>query len=241
MEYKRNAKSKFHAIYTLFHDAIIKKGFVIFGSEEVSLPKNWDDKDDIVSLKYINKDKDLITEIKALLMNDVIVVNAISNNELKTLDFNIEDHIENFDDETNTYKSKSVQNFDSKIYQDIILPLDPKPSRTSASSFERSTESDPVPPAMPDSLRDDRHYQPRLPTNPDPFAVGRGDLNPFDRRGGGMIMDPMRVRPPGIGPGWGPVPGARYDPIGPGGRGPDNDELLPPDRRNMFDHDDMFM
>ena len=240
MDYKRNAKSRFHAVYTLFHDAIIKKGFVIFGTEEVSLPKNWDDQNDMVSLKYVNKENNLNTEVKALLMNDAVVINVITNNELKTLDFNIEDYIKNFDCETQTYNSECVQNFNQKVYEDMVDPLLPVKSPPTTSSA--STRSQIPPPPMPDNLRDNRYNHPRVPRMPDPFAVGRDDLDPFGgRTGGGMLMDPWNNRPPGIGPGWGPVPGARYDPMGPGGREPDNDELLPPGRRNNFDHNDMFM
>jgi len=103
---------------------------------------------------------------------------------------------------------------------------------------------------------------PRPPFGPpmmiDPFGVGRADLDPFARGGGGMLMDPrafpspprpgfpgghpgmpgMPGVPGGLPPGAVP-PGARFDPIGPhmGGRmGPDPDHERPPDG-----FDDMFM
>lgn len=94
---------------------------------------------------------------------------------------------------------------------------------------------------------------------PDPFSVGRGDLDPLGRLGGGMLFPgpgqghfppPGGFRDPGFGilgglpPGAVP-PGARFDPFGPlpsnpPSRGrprnnPDNDHLPPPG------YDDMFM
>ena len=61
--------------------------------------------------------------------------------------------------------------------------------------------------------------------------------------GGGNLMGPrnfpgvpgVRPRPRGMPPGV--PPGARYDPMGPGGLGPDNDIDLPPGR-NMRDPDE---
>lgn len=77
--------------------------------------------------------------------------------------------------------------------------------------------------------------------------IGRGDLDPLGRGGGGMLFNPpgMPFRPeiPGR-PGHplpGVIPGARFDPFGPidpgriGRSGPDPDHLPPPG------YDDMFM
>ncbi|VDI04789.1 sec1 family domain-containing protein 1 [Mytilus galloprovincialis] len=82
----------------------------------------------------------------------------------------------------------------------------------------------------------------------DPFSVGRGDLDPFGRTGGGMVFDPFhpggrRGGPdpsaglPGRLPRGAVPPGARFDPFGPPGTGPgpDPDHLPPPG------YDDMFM
>lgn len=79
--------------------------------------------------------------------------------------------------------------------------------------------------------------------------IGRGDLDPLGRGGGGMLFNPpgMPFRPgmprdplrPGGMPGV--IPGARFDPFGPidpnrhGRMGPDPDHLPPPG------YDDMFM
>jgi len=242
MEYKRRAKTPFHAAYTLLHDAIVKKGFLL-PSGEVSLPFKWDESSDIVSLKYSKNEKSI--EVKCLLMNNSMVVNIIYNNDLKTLDFPISDYVENFDEAQNTYETRSLGNFERKVCEDILEPLFPelKPTGSTTSTATERPRTEPQPqPQVPDPLRDER-FHPRAPRIVDPFAVGGADLDPFGNRGGGgMIMDPMRGRLPMMGRGWGGVPpGARYDPIGPGGRGPDNDDLLPPGRRNMFDHDDMFM
>ncbi|KAL0595287.1 Actin, cytoplasmic 1 [Plecturocebus cupreus] len=81
-----------------------------------------------------------------------------------------------------------------------------------------------------------------------PFAVGGEDLDPFGRRRGGMIVDPLRSGfpralidpssglpnrlPPGAVP-----PGARFDPFGPTGTspsGPNPDHLPPPGFDDMY-------
>ena len=237
------AKTPFHAAYTLLHDAVVKKGFITL-SGEVSLPFRWDDNCDIISLKYKKNEKEL--DVKCLLMNESMVVNFLHNNELKTLDVPILDYVENFDETESTYDVKCVTTFERKVYDDLVYPLfsELKPASPAAPSAERP-RAEPVPQQpRPDPLRDDRFQgrrgRPRVDPM-DPFGVGAGDLDPFGGPGGGMIMDPMRNRG-GFRPEWPPAPpGARYDPIGPGGRGPDHDDLLPPDRHRMFDEHDMFM
>lgn len=230
MEYKRRAKSPFHAAYSLFHDAIIKKGCVV-SSGEVSLPYGWDESSNLVSVKYIKDSKPM--EVKCLLMDNVVVINVSYNNQIKSQDFDITDYILNYSNEDKSYETKNIQNFERKVYENILdQSSEPKP----ATSTAQNESPRPPPPRVGDPLRDDR-FQPRAPPI-DPFGVGAGDLDPFGRRGGGMFME-LPPRHPRL-------PGARFDPIGPGGFGPDNDELPPPGRgrRNMFDHDDvhdMFM
>ncbi|MBN3294762.1 PSMF1 inhibitor, partial [Polypterus senegalus] len=78
--------------------------------------------------------------------------------------------------------------------------------------------------------------------NPNPFAAGGADLDPFGGCEGGMIVDPLHSGFPkggfdpaqgtqgGLPPGSVP-PGARFDPFAPIGRnrpGPDPDHLPPP-------------
>lgn len=78
--------------------------------------------------------------------------------------------------------------------------------------------------------------------------IGRGDLDPLGRGGGGMLFNPpgMPFQPPlpgvpGRNPLPGVIPGARFDPFGPpepgriGRMGPDPDHFPPPG------YDDMFM
>ena len=244
------ARTPFHAAYTLFHDAVVKKGFTI-PSGEVSLPFQWDKDPDIVALKYTRNGKTI--EVKCLLMEESLVANVVVGSEVRTLDLPIEYYISNFNQAASTYEVKNVENLERKIYEDMIYSLIPelKPVECRPPSEEQAQPAR-APPAQPNPLRDER-FQPRAPAafHPfgDPFAVGEADLHPFGGRPGGMFMDPMRG-PGGMGGmggmrmrgrGFGPLPGARYDPIGPGGREPDNDELLPPGRRDPFGHDDMFM
>uniref|UniRef100_A0A182JA66 Proteasome inhibitor PI31 subunit n=1 Tax=Anopheles atroparvus TaxID=41427 RepID=A0A182JA66_ANOAO len=71
--------------------------------------------------------------------------------------------------------------------------------------------------------------------------VGRGDLDPLGRLGGGMLMENPRNAFPNLGNLGGlPQPRPRFDPFGPNVNrlnrpGPDNDHLPPPG------YDDMFM
>jgi hypothetical protein len=104
-------------------------------------------------------------------------------------------------------------------------------------------------PLRADPLRAEPHGEFGRPWNP-AGDIGRGDLDPF-HRGGGMVLDPFHgpplVMPPG---GRGRVPGARFDPIFPGGpvgplppgagyrAGPDPDHMPMPGQPFMPPGDD---
>ncbi|KFB51655.1 AGAP007418-PA-like protein [Anopheles sinensis] len=78
----------------------------------------------------------------------------------------------------------------------------------------------------------------RINYNPPIIPVGRGDLDPRGRLGGGMLLEDPRNAFPNLGSLQQPRP--RFDPFGPNVNrfnrpGPDNDHLPPPG------YDDMFM
>lgn len=86
----------------------------------------------------------------------------------------------------------------------------------------------------------------RIPTARFEDMVGRGDLDPLGRGGGGMLFNPPRggFELPPDGPAIGRPPGARFDPFRPPGADPLRAERRP----NRGDHfhppgyyDDMFM
>lgn len=86
----------------------------------------------------------------------------------------------------------------------------------------------------------------RQQNNPinDIYNVGRGDLDPLGRAGGGMLFRPPRIGIDNNIPNLARPPGARFDPFGP----PDADPLRAGRRPNSNDHfrppdyyDDMFM
>ena len=95
--------------------------------------------------------------------------------------------------------------------------------------------------------------QPDHPAAPPPYGIGDGDLDPFGGGGNGMFAGPGH---PVFGPGGGRVgglpavprgmvpPGARYDPVGPGGMGGRNPNLFPgepdPDELKPPGYDDQF-
>ncbi|OXU22164.1 hypothetical protein TSAR_000639 [Trichomalopsis sarcophagae] len=137
-----------------------------------------------------------------------------------------------------------------------------RPGRINYDDPLRVGASGPTPPRPPGSLIPGRPLSPDRFNHapycdryrPNPLEIGRNDLDPFSRGGGGMIFDPFAQRRgpqppfPGLGvpgrlpPGAVP-PGARFDPFGPPdvdppnprGRAPDADHMPPPG------YDDMFM
>eukprot|EP00116_Pleurobrachia_bachei_P008749 sb/3469011/ len=239
---RRTAKSPFHGAFSMLHDAIIKKGFVT-ETGEVSLPYGWDAQDDVVSVSYTKKElPDSLLQTKCILMGETMIINVLHKTVVKTLDIEIGNYVIDFRD--HSYEVKNIQPFERKVYEDALYPLIPslKPPKHTATPTRVQQ------PERVDPLRDERlpgrAPQPINPM-PFPFAVGGDDLNPLGRGrgrwdgpgGGGMIMDPMRAMRGGVGR----LPGPRFDPVGPGGFGPDNDELMPPGRPGMPDMDDMFM
>ena len=215
---RRVARSKLHAFSSALHDSLIKNGFVTI-TGEVSLPAEWDNNLDVVQLLYKKGPKEY--EVKCIPAADSCVVVFVENSTVKTSTFEVSQYI-TFNADDSSYEVKAG----TRLETDIKHVIDETRRFVKQNTLEDGFQ----------------HRQSNARIYPtDPFAVGSGDLNPLGG-GPGMIMDPMRAGPIHRGPRLPSIPpGARYDPMGPGGREPDNDELQPPHRNIGFDHDDMFL
>lgn len=104
---------------------------------------------------------------------------------------------------------KNLEELQKRVQNDVVEELNPRSKSTNVSQStqsqrpqqeDRSRNRDPD-----DPLRVPSRHAERQPPYVDPFAVGRGDLDPLaGGMGGGMLMDPMR--------GGFPAPGRGIDP-----------------------------
>uniref|UniRef100_A0A8C5NQT7 Proteasome inhibitor PI31 subunit n=1 Tax=Junco hyemalis TaxID=40217 RepID=A0A8C5NQT7_JUNHY len=181
------------------------------------LPAGWEANKEVYTLRYKSMDDAYELLLKAIMVEDSMILNVMDRRSQKVADVTLavadyinSEHLDDF------HKSKFL------------------------TGMERGAEI---------RLGGAGGLTPQFRTRPSPlspFAVGGEDLDPFGGRGGGMIVDPLRsgIPHPGIDPSSGipgrlppgaVPPGARFDPFGPVGVGPDPDHLPPPG------YDDMFM
>ncbi|XP_052097246.1 proteasome inhibitor PI31 subunit-like isoform X1 [Mytilus californianus] len=252
------------ALVTVIHWNLISNEFKCCGvgddekaknqKKSEMLPKGWNDNQDMYTLQYKDS-SDKVYILKIMRVDEDLLVHFMDIKSEKVTSINIS---------TSDYTTGDLSSFDEafkhlgkltkQLKKDIIdeITKSPKSGSSSEPSSSRPQRS---------RLHDDDHDPLRVPprhphrqpvpgwTDPDdPFSVGRGDLDPFGRTGGGMVFDPFhpggrRGRPdpsaglPGRLPRGAVPPGARFDPFGPPGTGPgpDPDHLPPPG------YDDMFM
>uniref|UniRef100_A0A8D0E2J9 Proteasome inhibitor PI31 subunit n=1 Tax=Salvator merianae TaxID=96440 RepID=A0A8D0E2J9_SALMN len=221
------------------------------------LPAGWNGDKDLYTLRYQLKDGSSDLLLKAIMMDDSIIINVMDPKSQKVADLTLKvtnyidpEHLADFD---KVYRNS--EDLQTQIVHHIISPFEATKERVSLKEGPKR-ERNPSPPNPPDHdplWIPPRHphgsRQPNWPDPMGPFAVGGEDLDPFGGRRGGMILDPLRSGfpnpivdpssglpnrlPPGSVP-----PGARFDPFGPPGAGrpgPNPDHLRPPD------YDDMFM
>ncbi|KAK3088484.1 hypothetical protein FSP39_019747 [Pinctada imbricata] len=258
-------KSQQDALMTVFHWNLVSNGFKCLGTGEEApknatekptemLPNGWNSAADLYTLRYRRSKNPPTTYIfKVICMDGDLLLHLmesgtekVSSTSVRTSDYTNED--------LSTFESafKDIENLCKKFKKEIIDELVHEPKAGSSQGQKTSPRQSRSRPDEDDPLRVPPRHSQRPPpewTDPDdPFAIGRGDLDPFARgRGGGMLFDPMRSGPrrgpdPSAGlprrlpPGAVP-PGARFDPFGPPGTGagPDSDHLPPPG------YDDMFM
>ncbi|PSN43741.1 Proteasome inhibitor PI31 subunit [Blattella germanica] len=266
---EKDIKKKEDVLVTLVHWYLIKHEFKCVGIgdsktisdcdvETESLPEGWN-ANNTYTLRYIhNKQLYLLKGVKceADIVINLLVCTYLS---VSIIHFKVEDVVKNLRGDIGTLiptYNAVVRTIDRDLVQPVVTG---KNRETSTQTVQESTtERGPSTRYIDDEYDNPlRIGQPRGPAGPidwdplrDPFAVGRSDLDPLSRGGGGMIFNPFGqggIRDPGAGiPGGLPrgsiPPGARFDPYGPpgvgprrGGPGPSPDHLPPPG------YDDMFM
>jgi len=243
----------------------------IVGSE--FLPEGWSSDAPIYTLRYVDPTSNRTFLLKALSMNGQLNVNFVRCFDEKAASIVLRPR-DFVNDNMATVASaySNFREFNQKVTEDLVnrvvgvvgvgTETSGRNQRSASAPIAQGTQGPGPSPLMVDPPRGQGPMGPGFvppPRHPfggsliEPFSVGRADLDPLARGGGGMIMDPRGFpsppRPgmpgapsPGM-PGGLPLgavpPGARFDPIGPhmGGRvGPDPDHERPPDG-----FDDMFM
>ncbi|XP_059614487.1 proteasome inhibitor PI31 subunit [Phlebotomus argentipes] len=210
------------------------------------LPEDWSSQGDVYKLRYLRRGELFI--LTALQTQEVALFNLLSvkSQEVTNVQFNVGETVRARSGNL-TEVLNDAPNVLKKIDEEFLTPkANQTPKEPSRSPPQRNP------------LLEDRGIGINRGI-PDPFSVGRGDLDPLGRLGGGMLFPgpghghfppPGGFRDPGFGiPGGLPPgavpPGARFDPFAPlptnPGRprrlpgNPDNDHLPPPG------YDDMFM
>ncbi|XP_046384196.1 proteasome inhibitor PI31 subunit [Ischnura elegans] len=246
------------------HFILIKNGFRCYGFDgEASidnndgselLPPNWSNKENL-TLKYKLGEKFFVLQISAA--HGKIIINLLNPDKVEASNvvFEVEPNISEIKGPLRVLIPKHADVW-NKVEEALLTAAiterkEPKKTEPKATSSDEKparewTPSNPRPSAERHRERDEFF---------DPLGVGRSDLDPLGRLGGGMLFQPPRRGGvmPGLGvPGGLPrgaiPPGARFDPFGPPdldrpgrGRGlgrlsnPDHDHLPPPG------YDDMFM
>ncbi|NWV82795.1 PSMF1 inhibitor, partial [Dasyornis broadbenti] len=243
------------------HWALVRHGYRCLGTGDEAgpderkselLPAGWEANKEVYTLRYKSTDDSRELLLKAIMVEDSMILNVMDRSSQKVADVTlaVANYInpEHLDDFHKVYKN--TEELRTRITSGIIAPL---VAPAEKAKMEPESEKD--------VLWDDENplqFHPRQPVGtrapirPSPlslFDVGGEDLDPFGRRSGGMIVDPLHsgFPQPGIDPSSGipgrlppgaVPPGARFDPFGPlgaGRPGPDPDHLPPPG------YDDMFM
>uniref|UniRef100_A0A1L8DSK9 Proteasome inhibitor PI31 subunit n=1 Tax=Nyssomyia neivai TaxID=330878 RepID=A0A1L8DSK9_9DIPT len=252
----RDVQSDFDILVCVIHWYMTRKGFSCLGIGDDKtivdtekgtelLPEDWNAQGDVYKLRYLrNGDLYILTAMKT---QEVALFHLLSvkDTELTNVQFKVEEIVRG-----RTGNLPEVLNDPQKVLKKIAEHLlTPKAEQDKREAKRERSRS----PPRRNPLLEDRGINTRYA---DPFNVGRGDLDPLGRLGGGMLFpgpsDPFPrgggIRDPGFGiPGGLPrgavPPGARFDPFAPQptnprrpGRGnPDYDHLSPPG------YDDMFM
>ncbi|XP_003747136.1 proteasome inhibitor PI31 subunit [Galendromus occidentalis] len=247
--------TKEDALIILVHFVLSKNGWQYVGrgnnwstdeTPSESLPQGWNSTGD--PFRYVSRsDPPKKFTIKFVVHDKFLLVNMVSLNEETTVSMNINMSSEVEGNELASNVPKKVYpnllTLINNIYDQLIRPCEVS-SRSVGTSTKESGGEDPA----RREPREPGYYVPEpryglpggIPHAPEPgiHPLGRRDLDPFagHGQGGGMIVDPLRIdrsrQPLGpLGPDGVPLPrgavppGARFDPFGPGGAGPDPDHL----------------
>ena len=220
------------------------------------LPAGWSGENGTVySLVYQDHSSEAYL-LKAISVDEVLIVSLLSLKTNKTADTNIQpaDFIEKQDEIVFNNLETLISKIEAELIDKVITKAENKSGKKDAKKTEEVTER----------KEPHHHHDPLLvggggrrgrvdPGLPDDEGglpnIGGADLDPFRGgiMGGGMLMDP-RGRGRGLGGGLGP----RWDPVGPGGPGMGGvggmgprprgggglnnfgDEMAPPDWNNMY-------
>ncbi|KAG8226149.1 hypothetical protein J437_LFUL005810 [Ladona fulva] len=245
------------------HFVLIKHGFRCFGFDKEAnqehqngselLPATWNTKENL-SLKYKLREQNFVLQVTK--SEGTLIFNLLNpvKVEASSVVFEIASSVSGIKGSLGNV----IPNHDElrlKLEESLLKPMAPETLGIKSVAVQTVTESS--------SLRVERDVQPNprphAERNPeseqyfDPFGVGRSDLDPLGRLGGGNLFQPPRRG--GINPGLGVPgglprgsipPGARFDPFGPpdidnrprrGGFGrmnPDHDHMPPPGFDDMF-------
>ena len=220
------------------------------------LPAGWSGENGTVySLVYQDHNSEAYL-LKAISVDEVLIVSLLSLKTNKTADTNIQpaDFIERKEEIVFNNLETLISKIEAELIDKVITKAENKSGKKDAKKTEEVTER----------KEPHHHHDPLLvggggrrgrvdPGLPDDEGglpnIGGADLDPFRGgiMGGGMLMDP-RGRGRGLGGGLGP----RWDPVGPGGPGMGGvggmgprprgggglnnfgDEMAPPDWNNMY-------
>uniref|UniRef100_A0A182R7E5 Proteasome inhibitor PI31 subunit n=1 Tax=Anopheles funestus TaxID=62324 RepID=A0A182R7E5_ANOFN len=189
------------------------------------LPEGWNANDTSYALRYtINNE---LYNLHGTLSNDTMIINLLHAKTLQVSNvvFNLETTIQSCRGGKVMTLIDNIDEQISRLDKELVQPI-----HNGAPTQSSSTQTVPVPKRL---ARVHVHVeQGEVPTIP--FAgVGRADLDPLGRLGGGMLIDPLRPRmPSGMF-----IPRPRIDPMGPNiNYYPNPDHLPPPGGydNNMF-------
>jgi len=236
-----NARSDLMAL--LVHATLVSNlSFDYLGGENASdqaekktkLEEGWN-ADGSYSMKYRLRGEGYL--VKGIPMDDILILNIMSlqkPDNVETIELNMNEYIsisngtKGASDPQKPEDSVLLANIGnlSSAISGVLFPNQKsattasKSSNQGGNSSRDSRDSDPLRPGFhPSPIGGDRAYH-----DPQPFSIGRSDLDPFAPSGSGMFADPNHPmfqqgpypRPQPQVP-FGVPPGARYDPITPGG------------------------
>lgn len=217
------------------------------------LPANWNENSTAYALRYVYEHKVYI--LLGTVANDTIILNLLNGEPLQVTNTAL--HIKD------TVKAKrgnlltlvpEIKGVLCRLRRELLEPVIAFDNNTKTTETQTTTPEPqhqnrhrgiPEPDILPNSTPDVLRVQPRII---DPLRdIGRGDLDPLGRGGGGMLFNPPFNNPniiprgPGGNPLPGVVPGARFDPFGPidpfnnpHRPNPNPDHLPPPGYEDMF-------
>ncbi|XP_058121960.1 proteasome inhibitor PI31 subunit [Anopheles ziemanni] len=245
---KGNVSTKSDLLIVFVHWVLTKNSFRCVGvgddktlNDDIErselLPEGWNESHESYNLRYA-----IGTELYILhgtVSKDTMICNLLQAKTLNVsnIAFNLKEAVCGINGDSINTLLKDINAQVSLVKNNLLNPIvggTPTTAGTQTEAQQGASSSVPsnIPPPGGNRVQQNPYYMPpRIP-------VGRGDLDPLGRLGGGMLLDGPRNAFPNFGPV--PQPRPRFDPFGPNMNrfnrpGPDNDHLPPPG------YDDMFM